>query len=105
MQSVLSRIRTRVAVSISYDDSHLLHVHLHSFIIWLTLSSQSPYNLPLLSDECRKLAGNKYKIRIDDWVGKVIHWELCKKLKFENSTKWYMHNPESVLENEMHTVL
>ena len=37
-----------------------------------------------------------------DWVGKVIHWELCKKLKFDHSNKWYMHNPESVLENETH---
>ena len=35
-----------------------------------------------------------------DWVGKVILWELSKKLKYENNTKWYIHKPESVLENE-----
>ena len=29
----------------------------------------------------------------------MIHWELCKKLKFDLSNKWYMHNPEYVLEN------
>ena len=37
-----------------------------------------------------------------DWVGKVTHWELCKKLKFEHTNQWYMYNPESFLENEMH---
>ena len=34
-----------------------------------------------------------------DWVGKVIQWELCKKLRFDHTTKWYVHKPESVLEN------
>ena len=38
-------------------------------------------------------------------MGKVIHWELSKKLKFDYTNKWYMHNPESVLENEMHKFL
>ena len=36
-----------------------------------------------------------------DWLGKVIFWELCKKLKFDHTNEWCMHNPESVLENEM----
>ena len=35
-----------------------------------------------------------------DWVGKVIHWELCQKLKFDHTNKWYMQNQESTLENE-----
>ena len=30
----------------------------------------------------------------------MIHRELYKKLKFNLTNKWYMHNPESVLENE-----
>ena len=33
------------------------------------------------SGECNKLAQKEYKNRLD-WVGKAIHWELCKKLKF-----------------------
>ena len=33
-------------------------------------------------------------------MGKVIHWELCKKFKFDHMNKWHMHNPASVLENE-----
>ena len=51
--------------------------------------------------ECSKLALKDYKTK-HDWVGKVIKWELRKKLKFDYTNKWYMHNPESVLENEAH---
>ena len=39
----------------------------------------------LIISECGKLA-QEYKTRYD-WVGKVIHWELCKKLKFYHITK------------------
>ena len=35
-----------------------------------------------------------------DWVGKVFHWELFKKLTFDHTNK-----PESILENEMHKIL
>ena len=38
-------------------------------------------------------------------MGKVIHWELCTKSKFDHTSKWYMHNPESALENETHKLL
>ena len=38
-------------------------------------------------------------------VGKVIHWELNKKFRFDHSNKQYMHHPKSILENEMHKVL
>ena len=44
--------------------------------------------------ECSKLAQRKYKVR-HDCVGKVIHWEMCKKFKFDHTNKWYMHNPEN----------
>ena len=52
--------------------------------------------------ECSKLAQREYKTR-HDWVGKVIHWEMCKKLKFDQMNKWYMHNPASVLKNDTQT--
>ena len=51
--------------------------------------------------ECSKLAQKEYKTK-HNWLGKGIHWELCKKLKFDHANKWYMHNPESVLENKTH---
>ena len=47
--------------------------------------------------ECSKLAQKEYKTR-HDWVGKVIHWEMCKKFKFDHMNKLYMHNQASVLE-------
>ena len=40
---------------------------------------------------------------IYDWVEKVIYRELCKKLKLDHTTKWCVHKPEPVLENETHT--
>ena len=54
--------------------------------------------------ECSKLAQKEYKAR-HDWVGKVIHWEMCKKFKFDYTNKWYMHNPAPVLENNTHKLL
>ena len=38
-------------------------------------------------------------------MGKVIHWEWCKKFKFDHTKKLYKHNPESTLENEIHKIL
>ena len=54
--------------------------------------------------ECSKLELKEYKTK-HNWGGKVIHSELLQKLKCYHTNKWYMHNPESVLENEMHKLL
>ena len=54
--------------------------------------------------ECSKLTQKDYKAR-HDWVGTVIHWEMCKKFKFDHTNKWYMHNPAPVLENDTHKLL
>ena len=51
--------------------------------------------------ERRKLAQKEYKTR-HDWVGKVIHWEMCKKWKFHYNNKWYMHNSAPIQENDSH---
>ena len=51
-----------------------------------------------------KLAQKEYKAR-HDWVGKVIHWEMCRKFQFDHTNKWYMHNPAPVLENDSHKLL
>ena len=53
--------------------------------------------------KCSKLA-QEYKTR-HDWLGKVIHWQMCKKLKFDHTNKWYMHSPAAVLENDTHKLL
>ena len=49
--------------------------------------------------EYDKLAQRYYNIR-HNLVGKVIHSELWKKFEFDHTNKWYMHDPESVQENE-----
>ena len=51
--------------------------------------------------ESSKLAQKEYKTRYN-WAGKMISLELSRDLKFGHTTKWYIHLPESVLENEMH---
>ena len=35
----------------------------------------------------------------------MIYWGLCKKFKFDPTNKGYKHNPEFILENEMHKPL
>ena len=54
--------------------------------------------------ECSKLAQQEYKAR-HNWVGKVIHREMCKKFKFDHTNKWYMHNAAPVRENDSHKLL
>ena len=54
--------------------------------------------------ECIKFEQTEYKTR-HDWVGKMIHWEMSKKFKFDHTNKWYMHNPASVLEKDTHKLL
>ena len=49
--------------------------------------------------ECSKLAQKEYKAR-HDWVGKVIHWEMCRKFQFDHTNKWYMNNLAPVLQND-----
>ena len=51
--------------------------------------------------ECIKLERKKAKTR-HNWVDKVIHRELCKKLKFDHTNKWYRNYPEPIQENEIH---
>ena len=31
----------------------------------------------------------------------VVHWKLARKYNFEAGDKWYEHEPESALENEI----
>ena len=36
---------------------------------------------------------------------KMIHWELCKRLKYDPTDKWYRHKPEANLEIERNNIL
>ena len=48
-----------------------------------------------------KLIQTKYKSK-HDWMGKVIHRESCKRLKFHHTTRWYIYKPQPALENATH---
>ena len=54
--------------------------------------------------ECSKLVQKEDK-SMHEWVGKVIHWELSKRLKSDHADKLYLRKQESVLENETHKIL
>ena len=68
------------------------------------LCSDKEETINHMISECSKLAQKEYKTR-HDWVGKVIHWEMCKKFNFDQTNKGYMHNPAPVLENDTHKLL
>ena len=68
------------------------------------LCSDRDETINRIISECRKLTQKEYKTR-NNWVGKVIHWELCKKFKFDYTNKWYMHNLTSVLESDIRKLL
>ena len=55
------------------------------------------------TEKSAKLGGVGDKTR-HDGVDKMIHMELCKIFKFENTNKWHRYNPESLLENGMKTI-
>ena len=57
-----------------------------------------------IKSKSSKLSQKKYKTR-HDWVGNVIHREMCKKFKFDHTNKWYTHNPAFVLENDTYKLL
>ena len=68
------------------------------------LSSNRDEAINHIISEGSKLAQSEYKTR-NDWVGKVIHREQCKIMKFDYANKWFMHHLESVQENETEKLL
>ena len=57
-----------------------------------------------LLSECSKMAQKEYKRR-HDWIGRKIHWEVCKKYGLHTKDRWYEHEPQSVCENEEYKIL
>ena len=68
------------------------------------LCSDKDETINRIISECSKLVQKEYKTR-HDWVGKVIHWKMCKEFKFDDTNKWYMHDPAPVLDNNTHKFL
>ena len=51
-----------------------------------TLCGDRDETINHIISECSQLSQKEYKTR-DDLVGKVIHWEMCKKYKFNHANK------------------
>lgn len=68
------------------------------------MCGQSDETINHILCECSKMAQREYKRR-HDWLGKRIHWEICKKNGIEVKAKWYDHKPEAVCENERCKIL
>ena len=90
---------------------HTKIMELEDFLMYLVMSQQNnkcwqcgdrDEIINHMISKCSKLAQKDYKTR-HNWVGKVIHWEMCKKFKFDHTNKWYMHNPAPVLKNDTQT--
>ena len=54
--------------------------------------------------ESLKLTQREYKRR-HDWVGRRIHWDICRANGTHLKSKWYEHQPEAVIENDSCKIL
>ena len=54
--------------------------------------------LIIIISKYNKLSQKYYKTG-HDWMGKMVHKELCKKLKPDHTTERYMHKRQPYLEN------
>ena len=57
-----------------------------------------------LLSECSKMAQKEYKRR-HDWIGRKVHWEVCRKYGIDTKDRWYEHEPQSACENEEYKIL
>ena len=51
-----------------------------------------------------ELVQKEYKTK-HNWVGAIVHRELCKRLKFDHAYISYLDKPDSELENDTHKIL
>ena len=54
--------------------------------------------------ECSKLAQREYKRR-HGWIRRRIHWEICRANGIQVKSKWYEHQPATVIENDSCKIL
>ena len=80
-------------------------------IIWIVSATRKEMRVYEETDETVNLISESSKLSLKeyqtwhDWVGKVIYWELCKRLKFDHTNKWYIYKVEFVLKNETHKII
>ena len=53
-----------------------------------------------MSQTCSEIVQKRH-----DWVGRRIHWEICRANGIHVRSKWYEHQPEAVIENDSCKIL
>ena len=69
------------------------------------LCGEREENVSHIVAECKMLAQKQYKLWRHDRVALVAHWQLCQISGFNAHKKWYEHESEAVLENEVAKIL
>ena len=63
--------------------------------------------IPGLPDHWRTLCSKLLQKEYKTWHNKkkkLIHWELCKRIKFDHADKWYVYKQVSIQENEIQKI-
>ena len=63
------------------------------------MCSKADEEINYIVRECPKLAQKEYK-RIHDWIGRRIHWKICRANGIHVKSRWYEHQTEAVIEND-----
>ena len=69
-----------------------------------TMCCKTDETINHIVSECPKLAQREYKRR-HDWVGRRIHWEICRASGVHVKSKWYEYQPKVVIENDSSKIL
>ena len=68
------------------------------------ICSRSDEAIKNIVSECLILAQKEHKRR-HDWIGRHIHWEICRANGIHVKSKWYEHQPKMVIENDSCKIL
>ena len=68
------------------------------------ICSRTDETINHIVSECPKLAQREYKRR-HDWVGRRIHWGICRASGIHVKSKWYEYQPKVVIENDSSKIL
>ena len=78
--------------------TNYVKVKIHDIQQWSRLCRERDGTINGIASECSRLKQNEYMSQKIDRKG--IHLESWTRLNFDHTTKWYIHQPEFVQENE-----
>ena len=63
------------------------------------MSGEKGENVSHITSECSMLAQKECKKRHDN-LARITRWNTCGKYKLMRAEKWYVHQPQGVMESE-----